>query len=425
MTRADELTFLLTDIQDSTGLIRELGERYAHVLCDSRALLKQTVEEHGGRVVDCRADESFAVFESADDAVAAALAAQRLLLAHAWPDGASVRVRMGLHTGTAAPDGADDFVGLDVHQAARISSAAHGGQVLVSDTTAELAGYRTRDLGSYALAGLEEPVHIFQVLADDLPSEFPALRSARRCDRSRLRVALADDSVLVREGIARVLEEAGMQIVAQAGTAEDLLAHVELHEPDVAIVDIRMPPTGTDEGLRAGREIRARFPSVGVLLLSQLLEPVYAVDLLADGADGVGYLLKDRIGDLDEFAAAVHRVAGGGCAVDPAIVSNLLLRFEDNGVAEPLTEREREVLVLLAQGHSTEAIAARLFVPLPTVEDAVDRVLAEIGLPAELTPRERAVCVLLQLAGRWSSPGKRPSGDAVASAGARTVAHAA
>jgi DNA-binding NarL/FixJ family response regulator/class 3 adenylate cyclase len=420
MTRPDELTFLLTDIQDSTGLIRELGEKYAPVLCDSRALLKQAVEEHGGRVVDCRADESFAVFESARDAVAAALAAQRLLLAHTWPDGASARVRMGLHTGTAAPDGADDFVGLDVHQAARISSAAHGGQVLVSATTAALAGARTRDLGSYALAGLEEPVHVFQVLAGDLPSEFPGLRSARRCDRSPLRVALADDSVLVREGIARVLEEAGMEIVAQAGTAEDLLRHVELHEPDVAIVDIRMPPTGTDEGLRAGREIRARFPSVGVLLLSQLLEPVYAVELLADGADGVGYLLKDRVGDLDEFAAAVHRVAGGS-----AIVSNLLLRFEGDGVAEPLTERERQVLELLAQGHSTEAIAARLFVPLPTVEHAIDRVLAEIGLPAGLTPRERAVCVLLQLAGRWSSPAERASGDAAASAGARTAGHAA
>ncbi len=421
MTREEELTFLLTDIQDSTGLVRELGERYADVLCNSRALLRRAIEEHGGRVVDCRADESFAVFDSARDAVAAALAAQRSLVAHTWPDGASVRVRMGLHTGMAARDGADDFVGLDVHQAARISSAAHGGQVLVSAKTAALTDARVRDLGSYELAGLKEPARIFQVLASDLPSEFPALRSARRCDRRRLRVALADDSVLVREGIARVLEEAGMEIVAQAGTAEDLLEQVELHDPDVAIVDIRMPPSGTDEGLRAGREIRARFPNVGVLLLSQLLEPVYAVDLLADGADGVGYLLKDRVADLDEFAAAVHRVAGGGCAVDSAIVSNLLLRFEDGGAADPLTAREREVLALLAQGHASEAIAARLFVPLATVEDAVDRVLAEMGLPDDLTARERPVCVLLHLAGRWPSRGE--SFDGGASSEAPTVAY--
>jgi DNA-binding NarL/FixJ family response regulator/class 3 adenylate cyclase len=422
MTRTDELTFLLTDIEGSTCLVRDLGEKYADVLGDSRALLKEAIENHGGRVVDCRADESFAVFTSARDAVAAALTAQRALVAHAWPDGASVRIRMGLHTGTAASDGDDDFVGLDVHQAARISSAAHGGQVLVSAKTAAVSEAPVRDLGAYELAGLEEPARIFQVLAEDLPSEFPALRSARRCDRRRLRVALADDSVLVREGIARVLEEAGMEIVAQAGTAEDLLRHVEVHEPDVAIVDIRMPPTGTDEGLRAGREVRRRFPTVGVLLLSQLLEPVYAVDLLVDGADGVGYLLKDRVGDLDEFAAAVHRVAAGGCAVDSAIVSNLLHRFGDGGGADPLMQREREVLALLAQGHASEEIAARLFVPLATVEDAVARVLTRIGLPASLAPAERPVAVLLHLVGRWSSSGAPSGGDAGAPPGARSPA---
>ncbi len=423
MTTQEELTFLLTDIEGSTCLVRDLGEKYADVLCDSRALLTQAIEDHGGRVVDCRADESFAVFASARDAVAAALTAQRSLIAHRWPDGASVRIRMGLHTGTAASDGADDFVGLDVHQAARISSAAHGGQVVASAKTAALAQAPARDLGSYELAGLDEPARVFQLLADDLPSEFPALRSARRCDRRRLRVALADDSVLVREGIARVLEDAGMEIVAQAGTAEDLLGQVELHDPDVAIVDIRMPPSGTDEGLRAGREIRQRFPTVGVLLLSQILEPVYAVELLGHGADGVGYLLKDRVADLDEFAAAVHRVAGGGCAVDPAIVSYLLRRFQDGDSADPLTPRQREVLALLAQGHSSETIAAHLFMPLATVEDAVVRVLAKIGLPTDLAPAERPVCVLLHLAGRWSTPGDAGGGGEGAAPGARPAAH--
>jgi len=136
---------------------------------------------------------------------------------------------------------------------------------------------------------------------------------------NRLRVVLADDSVLIREGIARVLEDAGIHVAAQAGTATELLRDVELTEPDVAIVDIRMPPTGTDEGLRAGRTIRARYPNVGVLLLSQALEPAYAAELVADDPTRVGYLLKDRAGDVEEFAAAVRRVAEGGCVLDPEL----------------------------------------------------------------------------------------------------------
>lgn len=217
------------------------------------------------------------------------------------------------------------------------------------------------------------------------------------------------------------VDERAKACVAQAGTADDRLSEVELHDPDVAIVDIRMPPSGTDEGLRAAREIGARFPTGGVLLLSQILEPVYAVDLLADGADGVGYLLKDRVADLDEFAAAVHRVATGGCAVDPAIVSNLFRRSRDDGGADRLTACEREVLALLAQGHSSEAIAARLFVPLGTVEAAVGRVLTAIGLPARLAPAERGVSVLLHLAGTWSTSREPSGGDRDASSGARTV----
>jgi DNA-binding NarL/FixJ family response regulator len=185
-----------------------------------------------------------------------------------------------------------------VHRASRISSAGHGGQVLLSPRTAELAGCDVQDLGRYELAGLPEPEQVFQLVADELPSEFPPLRRARRVDDRRLRVSLADDSVLLREGIARLLEEAGMLVVSQAGTGDELLEQVSAFRPDVAVVDIRMPPSGSDEGLRAAKTIRRLFPGVGVLLLSQALEPAYARELLATGDEGVGYLLKDRVADM-------------------------------------------------------------------------------------------------------------------------------
>ena len=316
----DKITFLLTDIEGSTGLVRSLGDSYADVLTDSRKLLLDAVVDAGGRAVDARADEFFAVFDCPKKAVTAALAAQRALAAHTWPAGGQVRIRMGVHTGTAAADGDDDFLGLDVHRAARIASAGHGGQVLLSAETAAEIEVPVRDLGEYELAGLAGSERLFQVLADDLPADFPALRCRRGAADARLRVVLADDSVLIREGVARVLEEAGMRVVAQAGTPDELLEAVATTETDVAIVDIRMPPSGSDEGLRAAQTIRRRFPGVGVVLLSQVLEPQFAAELMADGSEGVGYLLKDRVGDIHEFAAAVERVAGGGHALDPALL---------------------------------------------------------------------------------------------------------
>jgi class 3 adenylate cyclase/CheY-like chemotaxis protein len=315
-----ELTFLFTDIERSTGLVRELGGEYCDVLAASRSLLRRAVAEHGGREIECRADEFFAVFTSPEAAVAAATEAQRMLISQQWPDGASVTVRMGLHTGTAI-DAGDGLVGLDVHRAARISSAGHGGQVLLSPETAGLAGCGVLDLGRYELAGMPEAEQVFQLVADGLPTEFPPLRRARRVDDRRLRVALADDAVLVREGIARLLEEAGMLVVSQAGTGDELLEQVSAHRPDVAVVDIRMPPSGSDEGLRAAKTIRGLFPGVGVLLLSQALEPAYARELLATGEEGVGYLLKDRVADMQEFTRALLRIAAGELVLDDELAA--------------------------------------------------------------------------------------------------------
>jgi DNA-binding NarL/FixJ family response regulator len=187
-------------------------------------------------------------------------------------------------------------------------------------------------------------------------------------DDRKLRVVIAEDSVLLREGIARILEGAGFEIVGQSSTADDLLLKVRSYDPDVAIVDIRMPPSHTDEGLSAAKTIRSKHPKVGVLMLSQYVEPDYAMELLADDAEGVGYLLKDRVADVDEFTGAVGRVADGGSALDPAIVTQLVGRRRGDDPVARLTPREREVLELMAEGRSNQAIAQRLVVTERAVE---------------------------------------------------------
>jgi len=209
-----------------------------------------------------------------------------------------------------------------------------------------------------------------------------------------MRVVLADDSLLLREGVERLLTEAGFEVAGSSGTAEDLLRHVGLYKPDVAVVDIRMPPTHTDEGLRAAQQIRERYPGVGVLVLSQYVEPAYAMELLADSAEGVGYLLKDRVSDLEEFAAAVRRVGEGGSALDPAIVSELVgRRRRDDPLAE-LTPREREVLELMAEGRSNAAIAARMVVTERAVEKHVTSIFQKLRLPASERDHRRVLAVL-------------------------------
>jgi DNA-binding NarL/FixJ family response regulator len=212
-----------------------------------------------------------------------------------------------------------------------------------------------------------------------------------------MRVVLADDSVLLRKGVARLLEDEGFEIVAQSGDAGELLRDVSTHAPDVAIVDIRMPPTHTNEGLRAAQEIRHRFPDVGVLVLSQYVEPAYAMELLADNADGVGYLLKDRISDVDEFAAAVRRVGEGGSALDPAVVSELVGRRRSHDPLAELTAPEREVLELMAEGKSNQAIAEELFLPLDAVDSQVTSIFSKLELPATAHDHRRVLAVLTLL----------------------------
>ena len=212
-----------------------------------------------------------------------------------------------------------------------------------------------------------------------------------------MRVIIAEDSVLLREGLARLLGDAGFEVVGQCGDADELLLKVRSYPPDVAIVDIRLPPTHNDEGLRAALEIRASHPEVGVLVLSQYVEVGLALKLLQESAEGVGYLLKDRISDVKDFVAAVRRVADGGSALDPTIVSTLLSRRRSDDPLAELTPREREVLMLMAEGRSNQGIAEKLVITLRAVEKYVSSIFGKLGLPSTGTESRRVLAVLLYL----------------------------
>jgi len=214
----------------------------------------------------------------------------------------------------------------------------------------------------------------------------------------RLRVVLADDSVLLREGLARLLTEAGFEIVGQGGTAEELLAAVRATSPDVAIVDIRMPPTHTNEGLLAADTIRSEYGGrVTVLVLSQYVETEFALRLVTQGEGGVGYLLKDRVADVGEFSEAVRRVAGGGSVIDPEVVALLVNRRRARSPLDELTDREQEVLALMAEGRSNQAICERLFVTPKTVEAHISSIFSKLELLPAPDDHRRVLAVLTYL----------------------------
>jgi DNA-binding NarL/FixJ family response regulator len=212
-----------------------------------------------------------------------------------------------------------------------------------------------------------------------------------------MRVVVAEDSVLLREGVVRLLQEAGMEVVGQAGDAEDLLRKVRAHKPDVALVDIRMPPTQTDEGLRAAATIRAEQPQTGVLVLSQYVEEAYALELLADNAEGVGYLLKDRVADVERFVDSVRRVGEGGSALDPEVVARLVGRRRREDPLSALSPREREVLGHMAEGRSNHGIAEALVVTERAVEKHVTSIFTKLNLPPAEDDHRRVLAVLTYL----------------------------
>ncbi len=211
-----------------------------------------------------------------------------------------------------------------------------------------------------------------------------------------MRIVIAEDSVLLRAGLTRILADAGEEVVATVGDAVELLTAVDRHVPDLAIVDVRMPPTHTDDGLRAAIQIRAGYPDIGILVLSQYVEERYATDLLASDTTGLGYLLKDRIADVGEFLGAVRRVGGGGTALDPEVVAQLLARARRQDPLERLTTREREVLSLMAEGRSNTAIARTLVVSDKAVEKHVSNIFMKLDLPPADDDHRRVLAVL-----RW------------------------
>ncbi len=220
---------------------------------------------------------------------------------------------------------------------------------------------------------------------------------ANPTSRGRLRIVLADDSVLLREGLVRLLAEDGHQVVAAVGDGPALLEAVLSHRPDISIVDVRMPPTYTDEGLRAAITARSRLPGAPMLVLSQYVEASYAGDLLADGSGAVGYLLKNRVARVEEFLDALDRVARGATVLDPQVVAQLLAGQRRDNALESLTTRERQLLALMAEGHSNTAIAERLVVGASTVEKHIGNVFAKLGLPPDDAQHRRVLAVLTYL----------------------------
>jgi class 3 adenylate cyclase/DNA-binding NarL/FixJ family response regulator len=403
------VTFLFTDIEGSTRLLKRLGgDDYMLLLAEHHDLFRALFVEHGGREVDTQGDAFFVVFRRAKDAVATALAAQRAVAAHSWPQQVDVRVRMGLHTGEPAR-AAERYIGLGVHRAARICSVAHGGQILLSHATYAvlademLPDLRLRDLGEHTLKDLDRPERLYQLVVPDLPSDFPPLRGtgATGPDDAAAsageRVVVADDSVLLREGLVRLLSDAGFAVVGTAANADELLQKVAELRPSIAITDIHMPPTQTDEGLIAAHEIRRLYPEVSVLVLSQYIEPRYATLLLEEYPERMGYLLKDRVSDIAVLADAIRRIDRGECVIDPTIVSRLMSRRRRGGAVATLTDEERELLALVAEGHSNESIAERFGGDPDGVETDVEGLFAKLEIDTAPNDVRRALAVLASM----------------------------
>lgn len=391
-------TFMIADIRGYTSYTQTWGDEAAgRLAAEFAAITREVVEQASGELLELRGDEALSVFGSSRDAIEAAVSLQDRFVAEAIRDAdMPLLVGIGLDVGEAVPvEGG--YRGAALNLAARLCSLAAPGEILASAVTTQLAGpmegidYEER--GGTRLKGMSGEVPVVRIC----PVDDPIRRLAGKRATRAMRVAVADDSVLLREGVVRVLKESGFTITAQAGDADELLAAVTADPPDVVVTDIRMPPTYTDEGLEGAHQIRARFPDVGVLLLSQYVETDFAVELVSAGAARLGYLLKDRVADVQEFTDAVRRVGSGGSVIDPEVVSRLVGRARVANPLDDLTAREREVLSLMAEGRSNLAISEEISLSTKSVEGHVRSIFNKLGLLATPDDHRRVLAVLRYL----------------------------
>jgi len=428
------VTFLFSDVEGSTELVRKLRDGYADVMADHERLLRSAFQETGGHEINTQGDSFFVAFRRPKDAVGAAVEAQRAVARHPWPDEAALRVRIGIHTGEATVAG-DQYVGLAVHRAARICAAAHGGQVLLSQTTQalledeeELGELDFSDLGPRSLKDFDRPVRIYQLLAPDLPAEFPELRSeddarargsAQLADRhevadaeeaaavqeaaGRVRVMIVDDQALVRTGFRMILDaEEDMDVVGEAANGKEALTEAGRLRPDVVLMDVRMPEL---DGIEATRRLLAGDGiDSKVVMLTTFDMDEYVYEALRAGASG--FLLKDA--PPEQLVAGIRAVCSGDALLAPSVTRRVIEEFvrrpPDAVRTTPpeideLTPRESEVLKLIARGLSNAEIAKSLVVSETTVKTHVARVLMKMNL------RDRVQAVVMAYESGLVQPG--------------------